>query len=240
VRLCILGATGNCGSRLVSDALSRGHTVTAVARDSSSLADRFPEAKIVQVDFTDQAQLVEAMHGHDVVINAAGYVAHGEAFTRLVSDIVDAAEVALGAGGRFWMFAGAALLDVPGTSRMTVSLPGVPAIYEFHVTNFEKVRASKLRWSVLCPGPLIDSPSGDANARLVISTDYWPVPRPAITRHLPWIATSLAFKKAMGRMTIYYEDAAKVILDNLDAPSMINKRVGIALPEGMSLKKPNY
>jgi len=32
---------------------------------------------------------------------------------------------------------------------------------------------------------------------------------------LPWIASSLAFSRSVPRMTIYYEDAAKVIVDHL-------------------------
>jgi hypothetical protein len=48
---------------------------------------------------------------------------------------------------------------------------------------------------------------------------------------LPRIALSLAFKQAIPRMTIYYEDAAKVILENLGRNGPFSrKRVGVALP----------
>ena len=37
MKIAIIGATGNVGSRLVDEALSRGHQVTAVARNASRL-----------------------------------------------------------------------------------------------------------------------------------------------------------------------------------------------------------
>ena len=237
MNICILGATGNSGERLVAEALRRGHSVTAVAREPRDLAMRFPDARVKQVDFSKLAPLIEVMAGHDAVVNAAGYVGTGTSFVTLVSDIIAAAREALGAGGRFWMFAGAALLDVPGTDRKTLSLPGVPKVYDPHLANYEAVRKSGLAWSVLCPGPMIESPSGSAHDGLVVSTEHWPVERPSATRYLPWIATSLAFKNAIGRMTIYYEDAAKVILDGIEDAALVQKRVGVALPDGETLHK---
>ena len=240
MKLCVLGATGNSGLRLVAEGLRRGHEVTAVARNPRDLASRFADAKVATVDFSSFSDLVAVMRGHDVVINAAGHVGSPDQFIRLVADVTDAASEALGPGGRFWMFAGAALLDVPGTDRMTVTLPGVPKIFAPHVANYRKAQSSNLAWSILCPGPMIDSPDGRAHDELAVSAEHWPVPRPAITRYLPSLATSLAFKKAIGRMTVYYEDAAKVILDNLGQDAFVGQRVGLALPEGMTLDKPGY
>ncbi|MFN3527162.1 MAG: hypothetical protein ACK4YU_13840, partial [Paracoccus sp. (in: a-proteobacteria)] len=133
---------------------------------------------------------------------------------------------------------GAALLDVPGTARMTVDLPLVPRIYLKHRENFAVLRRSGLDWSVLCPGPLIDAPDGRATAGLILSTDTWPVPRPAIAGYLPRLASSILFARSVPRMTICYEDAAQVIIDHL-APQgrFAGHRVGIALPAGQTRKK---
>ncbi len=139
------------------------------------------------------------------------------------------------------MFAGAALLDVPDTSTMTVDLPRIPSIYQAHRTNYETVRGTRLDWSILCPGPMIASPDGQETAGLVLSKDIWPVPRPAYTRFLPRVALSLAFKNNLPRLTIYYEDAARVILDNLETNGRFRcSRVGIALPDGIQRFKENY
>ncbi|MEQ1489573.1 MAG: NAD(P)H-binding protein [Terricaulis sp.] len=232
MRLCILGPTGNSGRRIVSEAVARGHQVTALVRTAGALAAT-PNLNVGQMDFSDVGALENALRAHDVVINAAGYVADGSRFTDLVGRIINATASALGPGGRFWLFGGAALLDVPGAKGMGIDLPGVPKMYEAHRTNYNAIRASGLDWSMLCPGPMVDAPDGKATHRLVISENSWPVPRPALTYALPRLATSLAFKQAMPRMTIYYEDAAKVILDHLETNGRFSrKRVGVALPDG--------
>lgn len=232
-KVCILGATGMSGRRLLRQALHGGHVVTALVRDSARFDAPENERLLVRhVDFGRQAELSRAMAGHDVVINAAGYLDAAD-FNPLVQRIIGAAEEALGAGGRFWMFAGAALLDIPGTTRMTVTLPGVPKIYTRHRANYQVVTRTQLDWSVLCPGPMIEAPDGQASEGLVLSREVWPTPRPTITRVLPSLALSVAFRLAVPRLTIFYEDAASVILDHLEANGPLSRsRVGIALAPG--------
>jgi putative NADH-flavin reductase len=232
MRVCILGASGNSGRALVRIALERGHEVTALVRNRAKIAD-LTQARlsVSDVSLGDPAGLTEALRGHDAVINAAGYVSDGPAFIDLVKGVIRAAEAGLGPGGRFWLFGGAGLLDVPGTNICTLDLPGVPRVYEAHRTNLEAVRASGLDWSMLCPGPMIHAPDGNPTEGLVVVSETWPTARPVYTRALPRLALSLAFKQAIPRMTIYYEDAAQVILDNLDKDGPVSrKRVGIALP----------
>lgn len=240
MRLCVLGATGNCGRRIVSEALARGHEVTALVRDANAIA---PAANltVLEIDFSGARALERALTSHDVVINAAGYVADGASFTGLVGRIISAAAAALGPGGRFWLFGGAALLDVPGANFTGIDLPGVPKMYEAHRANYNAVKATELDWSMLCPGPMIDAPDGKATLGLVLSEDVWPAPRPPLTHLLPRLATSLAFKQAMPRLTIYYEDAAKVILDHLEKNGRFaRKRVGVALPRGARRHKATH
>ena len=40
MKIAIIGATGNVGTRLVNEALNRHHAVTAIARDTSKLVPR--------------------------------------------------------------------------------------------------------------------------------------------------------------------------------------------------------
>ncbi len=85
---------------------------------------------------------------------------------------------------------------------------------------------------------MIDAPDGKATEGLRLSADGWPVPRPGWTRVPPPIFTALAFKKSMPEMTIYYEDAAAVILGNLDRQGLYScRRVGVALPQGKKRHK---
>ena len=149
MRLFLLGATGNSGRRILRFALDRGHEVTVLVRDTSKLlaliGTSVPERlKVVPGDLGNASQITAAMTGHEVVINAAGYVSHGEAFTRLVQIAIDAASATLGEGGRFWQFGGAAVLDIPSAGIKGVDLPMVPKVYEAHRTNLIALERSRL------------------------------------------------------------------------------------------------
>lgn len=67
----ILGASGGCGLQLVSQAVERGHRVTAVARPSSSL--QVPEGvRVERGEVTDAGFLARAFAGSDAVLSALG------------------------------------------------------------------------------------------------------------------------------------------------------------------------
>lgn len=238
MRLFLLGATGNAGRRILRFALERGHEMTAFVRDQNKLKEimggSLPQRlRVVAGDIDSAADLAKAMAGHEVVINAAGYVSQGERFIELVQKVVRDASSSLGAGGRFWQFGGAAVLDVPGTSLKGVDLPLVPKVYEAHRTNLHTLMKSALDWSMLCPGPMIDAPNGQPTKGLRISADHWPVPAPPAVNLLPKAALAFAFKQRIPELTISYEDAADVILNNLDPNGPFSrKRVGVALPVG--------
>lgn len=238
MKLFLLGATGNSGRRILKFALARGHEVTAFVRDQNKLAaivGRTPPRglHVIVGDIEKSTEMARGMVGHDAVINAAGYVSEGERFTRLVQNVVDDTSSSLGTGGRLWAFGGAAVLNVPGTSLKGVDLPMVPKIYEAHRTNLDALTKSSLDWSMLCPGPMIEASDGEPTKGLRLSVDEWPMQPPGYTRFLPNAALALAFKQALPELTISYEDAADVILNNLERNGRFSrKRVGAALPLG--------
>ena len=239
MRLFLLGATGNSGRRILRFALDRGHQVTAFVRNQNKLLEilgrSLPQGlQVVVGDIGKSAELAEAMAGHDVVINAAGYVTEGDRFTGLVQNVIQQTSSSLGAGSRFWQFGGAAVLDIPGTDLKAVDLPMGPKVYEAHRTNFNALAKSSLDWSMLCPGPMIEAPNGEPTKGLRLSVDQWPVQRPGYTYLLPKVALALAFKQKVTELTISYEDAAEVILSNLDRNGRFSRRrVGVALPVGL-------
>lgn len=243
MKLLIIGATGDTGSRLLRMAIQEGHEVTAFVRSADKLNAQLTAASltapaVIIGDVFDQDSISSACHGQDVVINAAGTVRDGEQFVELVRKVSLAVENGLGAGGRYWFFGGIGALDVPGTNRMSLELPKIPAIYRAHQTNYNSVRATSLNWSMLCPGPMTAADNAAPHQDLRISTDVWPIARPALTHLLPPIATSLALKLNMPQLTVSYEDAARVILDNLAHDSALSKkRVGVALPVGITRHK---
>jgi hypothetical protein len=69
---------------------------------------------------------------------------------------------------------------------------------------------------MLCPEPMIGSDNGKPTPNLRLAADDWPMARPTYTYVLPIrLALALAFKQKVPELTITYEDAAEVIIDNL-------------------------
>ena len=66
--LVIYGASGNFGSDIVTEALSRGHNVKGVSRSPESLTVDHPNFTAVQGDVTDLDSVLEIITGADAVI----------------------------------------------------------------------------------------------------------------------------------------------------------------------------
>ncbi len=242
MKLFILGGTGNTGRRLIAMALACGHAVTAYVRSREKLLSvlgEFPEGlDVIEGDIADSEPLIAAMRGHDCVINSAGNAQDGARYLPLVDAVVSAAEEALPAGGRFWLFGGAAVLDVPGTDHTMLRFRQVPKVFQAHATNLARVARTGLDWSMLCPGPMVEAAGGMPHDGLRLSKNTWPVERPGFTKFLPGPALLVAFMQKMPELTITYEDAAKVILDHLEPGGPYScARVGVALPRGLKLNK---
>ncbi|MGB0920185.1 MAG: NAD(P)-dependent oxidoreductase [Alphaproteobacteria bacterium] len=238
MRLFLTGATGNSGQAIARMAVEKGHEVTAFVRSAAKLegllgADLCARLSVVEGDVTDIKALTDAMRGHEAVINAAGNANDGDSYVPLVKGVITAAAEALGQGGRFVMFGGAAALNVPGQDITGINLPRIPAVFKQHEHTIKAVRATDLDWSMMCPGPMVDGPLHDG---LRVSADIWPVDGPKVT--FPKIAMSLAFLRKMPEMIVSYTDVAQVVLDHLDKGGPYAcARVGVALPEGMKGKK---
>lgn len=71
MKLTILGASGAVGTCLVTEALARGHEVTAVTRPSGRYAPP-PGVRALAGDLTDTAFLRTAVRGADAVLSALG------------------------------------------------------------------------------------------------------------------------------------------------------------------------
>lgn len=242
-KVLVLGATGNSGRRLVALGMERGHQVTAYVRNLDKLRTQYngeipAGLTAIEGDVLDPITLRAAMHGQDVVINAAGYLYQGESYVPLVSAVIEAADEVLGAGGRFWLFGGAAILEIPGTQYMLTDSPMMPGVFLAHRKNYEQVKATQLDWSMFSPGPMSAAENGKAHEGLRVTSDSLPVEFPAWARLVPKTAWPVLLRLKMPEMVITYEDAAKVIFDNLEVDSPLTKsKVGVALPPGMTRYK---
>ncbi len=73
MRIAVIGATGLSGRQLVAQALARGHTVVALARDPGKLVDlAHPSLTVVRADVLQPATVREGVNGADVVVSGLG------------------------------------------------------------------------------------------------------------------------------------------------------------------------
>ncbi|WP_455826255.1 NAD(P)-dependent oxidoreductase [Pseudomonas graminis] len=71
-KIAIIGATGRAGSQLLEEALRRGHSVVAIARNVESTNPK-PGVTVKQADALNADELQQAVSGSDVVISAAHF-----------------------------------------------------------------------------------------------------------------------------------------------------------------------
>ena len=66
--IVVYGATGEVGSHVVSEALDRGHRVTAVSRHPETVEMQHANLSVVKGDLLDKTSIAETVAGKDVVV----------------------------------------------------------------------------------------------------------------------------------------------------------------------------
>jgi len=85
MRLVVLGASGGIGRWAVALAAEKGHTVTAVMRQSSPFTST-AATTVLRGELTDPSFLESAVHGHDAVVSCVGIRRAGlSPFAKLLS-----------------------------------------------------------------------------------------------------------------------------------------------------------
>src|SRR6185503_6029920 len=73
MKIAIIGATGNAGSRIVAELLNRGHQVTGVARHPDKLEPR-PGLTMRPGDVKDESGMAKLLAGHDAAIHSVRFL----------------------------------------------------------------------------------------------------------------------------------------------------------------------
>lgn len=71
MNIVVFGATGRVGRLVVSQALERGHTVTATYRNKHPFNEQ-PGLRLVKADVNDPSSIATAVAGHDAVVSTLG------------------------------------------------------------------------------------------------------------------------------------------------------------------------
>jgi len=156
MKIIVFGATGQVGSRVVAEALSRGHEVTAVVRNPDALKKLPPAARGIFGNADTPEEIAALSIGHDIAISATRPPAGQE------QDLVHTAKALLAGlrntGVRLLLVGGAASLTVPDQPETLVIddlryiLPAWRPIAQACADQLEVCRKdTKVNWTYLSP-----------------------------------------------------------------------------------------
>ncbi|MBK5011090.1 MULTISPECIES: NAD(P)-dependent oxidoreductase [Pseudomonas] len=196
--IAIIGATGRAGSQLVAEALRRGHSVLAIARNPSALQGR--EGVTVQaLDVNDSAALQAALTGVDAVLSAAHFASiEPEAIIQPVKR----------AGvKRLLVVGGAGSLLLPSGQRV-IDSPDFPEAYKAEASGGVRFlealqQETDLDWTFLSPSA--EFVEGERSGHYVLGKDHLLI-------------------GADGKSWITFADYAIALLDELDTPRHSRQR----------------
>jgi putative NADH-flavin reductase len=150
MNVVLYGATGNAGRCLLQELISRGHRVTAVARDTSKLP---ATVTAVQDDLSSVDKIASTIAGADVVISAyAPPPADPDALLGVTEREIQAVKKA--GHARLIVVGGAGLLEVaPGVSLIASGY--LPKEYlpiaKSHQKALEILKKSDVNWTYFSP-----------------------------------------------------------------------------------------
>ena len=198
MKVALIGATGNVGTRILAELVSRGHTVSAIARHPEKVPTK-PGVTAKRGDVFDQAGLASLLAGHDVAISAVRFSASDP---RKLIDAVKAAGVR-----RYLVVGGAGSLEVaPGQKLIDTS--AFPAAYKPEAGKggefLNLLRAEKdLDWTFLSPSAVISA--GERTGKFRLGGDR-------------------LLTDDKGNSSISYEDYAVALVDELEKPAHSRRR----------------
>ena len=198
MKIAVIGASGNAGSRITAELARRGHNVTAIARNPERIA-RQANVTPTRGDVMDQAGLARLVTGHDAAISSVHFLASDP-----VKLIGAAKESKV---GRYLVVGGAGSLEVAPGVRL-VTTPSFPVAYKAEAEKgaafLDLLRAEKeLNWTFLSPSALFVA--GERTGKFRLGIDQ-------------------LLTAADGKSSISLEDFAVALADEIERPAHIRQR----------------
>ena len=198
MKIAVVGASGNAGSRIVTELASRGHTVTAIARHPEKIAAQ-ANVTAKQGDVMDQAGLTRLFAGHDAAISSVHFLDSDP--VKLIAAARDSKV------GRYLVVGGAGSLEVAPGVRL-VTTPGFPVVYKAEAEKggafLDLLRQEKeLSWTFQSPSALFVP--GERTGKFRLGTDQ-------------------LLTASDGKSSISFEDFAVALADEIERPAHIRAR----------------
>ena len=198
MKIAVIGASGNAGSRITAELARRGHSVTAIARHPDKIAAQ-ANVTPTEGDVMDQAGLARLLAGHDAAISSVHFLASDPA--KLIAAAKESKV------GRYLVVGGAGSLEVAPGVRL-VTTPAFPVAYKAEAEKgaafLGLLRAEKeLAWTFLSPSALFTP--GERTGRFRLGTDQ-------------------LLTATDGKSSISFEDFAVALADEIERPAHIRQR----------------
>ncbi|MBB3725779.1 NAD(P)-dependent oxidoreductase [Nonomuraea dietziae] len=227
----IIGATGGIGSRVVTEALDRGHHVTAFTRDAGRISEERKNVVWRSIDVLDAGSIAAVLPGLDVLISGfqpgnaakdfadtvARSIADPTVYATAARALLKALEshprtrlIVIGGAGSLEIEPGLVPADSDDILHESLDQLGLPRAYAAavrgHRDALNVLRTSNRLWTYFSPAE--DIAPGQRTGRFRIGGD-----QPVVD--------------ADGRSRISSEDAAVALVDEAELPRFVQRRFTI-------------
>ncbi|HEY6457847.1 MAG TPA: NAD(P)-dependent oxidoreductase [Steroidobacteraceae bacterium] len=201
MKVALIGATGRIGSKITTELLGRGHSVTAIVRNPDKAASR-PNLTALKGDVTDPNSVAALIRGHDAVISSAP-------FNPGISPQVLAAVRTSGVQRYIAVGGAGSLKAADGT--LVMENPQIPAEWMPSIKEGSELlrllRADQqLDWTFFSPAVQIGP--GERTGKFRLGADE-------------------VVAAADGKSSISYDDYAIALVDELEHPKHVRRRFTI-------------
>jgi putative NADH-flavin reductase len=206
MKVAVIGATGNAGSRITAELLKRGHHVRAIVRSENNITAK-NGIELANSDLSEVAQLVDALNGADAVVSAyrppdkdaEQIIGTTKRITEAVKKNNQRLLVVGGAGG---LFVAPGVTAIASGHLPEVALP----IAKSHEQVRKNLKASGADWTYFAPAGLFEP--GERTGQFRLGKDDLIV-------------------DVTGNSRISMEDYAIAVVDELEKPKHRGERFTI-------------
>ncbi len=209
-KIALIGPTGMIGQRILNEALSRGHHVTAIVRDASRISERRPNLGVRVGNVFDRESVAAAVAGNDVVVSAYG-PGQGDpeqlvtAAHALIAGVAEASKktshplrlIVVGGAGSLEVAPGLQLVDTP---EFPAAWKGAALAARNALAVFRK---APVDWTYVSPAAFIQPGTRTGHYRT---------------------GTEKLVTDAKGESRISAEDYAVAIVDEIEKPQFVRQR----------------
>jgi putative NADH-flavin reductase len=207
LNILLVGASGMIGSRILNEAASRGHHVTAAARHPDKIK-KGPNVTAVALDATDKAALTALAKNADAIVMATSPRSTGKPMeeAKALGDAGIAAAKAT--GKRLFIVGGASSLNGPDGKPLIDTMPaklrtGEPGAMR---NVLETLKSSDITWTFFSPAMHIAPGQKTGKYRL---------------------GTTTLITDAKGESKISAEDFADAVVNELEQPKYLKSQMTI-------------